>query len=237
MSKLFFFRHGQASAGSENYDQLSEKGKEQARLLGGYLCLEDIKFDRIFCGPLVRQKETEKEVRLIYQSKNRIYPHAEVLDGLREHTGMDILKTHYKAILQQHPYLEELRLKSQENPAQSQHYYMQAFDYFMQKWALEELNIEGIPLWRTFRKEVKTALDTILNATKKGETVGVFTSGGTISAIVGECLGIDKEDRIAQLNYSVRNASITQFLYADPKFSLLEFNALHFLPKEMITFV
>ena len=48
MSKLFFFRHGQASAGSENYDQLSEKGKEQARLLGGYLCQGDIKFDRIF---------------------------------------------------------------------------------------------------------------------------------------------------------------------------------------------
>ena len=61
----------------------------------------------------------------------------------------------------------------------------------------------------------------------KGETVGVFTSGGTINAIVGECLGIDKEDRVAQLNYSVRNASITQFLYADP--SLVYSNSMRFI--------
>ena len=42
MSKLFFFRHGQASLGAANYDVLSDKGIRQSQLLGEYLLSEKI---------------------------------------------------------------------------------------------------------------------------------------------------------------------------------------------------
>ena len=58
MSKLYFFRHGQASLGADNYDVLSSKGKEQAVALGTYLAQKNIQFDRVFVGPLDRQKDT-----------------------------------------------------------------------------------------------------------------------------------------------------------------------------------
>ena len=237
MSKLYFFRHGQASINSDNYDKLSQKGVKQAQLLGHYLIKENIRFDRVFCGPLVRQLETEREVRKVYQTHQQSYPEATVLQGLKEHTGMDVLKNNYSALLKKHSFLQELQHKSIENPALKQQYYMEAFGYFMQKWALNALELDGIPLWQDFRRAVGAALKTLLAATEKGETVGVFSSGGTISAILAESLGMEKEDRIAELNYSVRNASVSQFLYSAPRFSLLEFNAVHFLPKELITFV
>ena len=37
MSKIYFFRHAQASLGSDNYDILSKKGELQALYLGKYL--------------------------------------------------------------------------------------------------------------------------------------------------------------------------------------------------------
>ena len=37
MSKIFFFRHAQASLGADNYDVLSKKGELQALELGKYL--------------------------------------------------------------------------------------------------------------------------------------------------------------------------------------------------------
>ena len=46
MSKLFFFRHGQASLGAANYDVLSDKGIRQSKLLGEYLLSEQILFDK-----------------------------------------------------------------------------------------------------------------------------------------------------------------------------------------------
>lgn len=237
MSKLFFFRHGQASINSANYDKLSDKGKKQAKLLGHHLIHEGIQFDRIFCGPLLRQKETENHVRNEYKNHNAPYPKPILLEGLKEHNGMEIFKSNYSQLLSKHSYLQQLQDKSSKNNEMRHHYYMEAFSYFMQKWALNALEIEQIPLWKNFRNEVKIALNTIHSSTQKGETIGVFSSGGTISAIVAESLGLEKEDRVAQINYSVRNASITQFLYSPPRFTLLEFNTLHFLPKEMITFV
>ena len=47
MSKLYFFRHGQASLGADNYDVLSPLGEEQALALGKYLVEKNIHFDRV----------------------------------------------------------------------------------------------------------------------------------------------------------------------------------------------
>ena len=72
---------------------------------------------------------------------------------------------------------------------------------------------------------------------KKGETVAAFTSGGTISAITAECLGLSSEKKVADLNFAIRNTAWTTFLYSAEKFNLLTFNELPHLKKEMITFV
>ena len=41
MSKIYFFRHAQASLGSDNYDVLSEKGELQALELGNTLLVKN----------------------------------------------------------------------------------------------------------------------------------------------------------------------------------------------------
>src|SRR5690606_16422752 len=58
MSLIYLVRHGQASFGSEDYDRLSELGQRQSRWLGEYFAERGLRFSRVFCGTLARQRDT-----------------------------------------------------------------------------------------------------------------------------------------------------------------------------------
>ena len=93
------------------------------------------------------------------------------------------------------------------NPALMRRNTMLAFRYFMEEWSEGNIDIPGIIPWATFRKSSLDAFRQIQENTGKGETIGVFTSGGTISSIVGQVIGIQTEAKVANLNYSIRNSS------------------------------
>ncbi len=63
MSKIYFFRHAQASFGADNYDELSAKGILQSLELGKYLVSKKQRFDRVYVGPLKRQQHTFEIVK------------------------------------------------------------------------------------------------------------------------------------------------------------------------------
>ena len=237
MSKLFFFRHGQASLGADNYDVLSDKGILQAQLLGEHLLSEKISFDKIFVGPLERQKDTFKAVQECYATQGIQLPTPVVINGLKEHNGIETMKTALPDLIKTDPYLIALNKSSLDDPKQNMRNTMLGFQYFLGEWAEGNITVKGMPTWKQFREEVKEGLAQVLDATAKGETIGIFSSGGTISAITAECLGLTTEKAVAELNFSIRNTSFSTFLYANKKFNLLSFNELPHLKKEMITFV
>ena len=65
MSELYLVRHGQASFGSSDYDQLSEIGFKQSNVFGEFFVSRNIIFDRSFaviCG--VTGKQYRRSVRV-----------------------------------------------------------------------------------------------------------------------------------------------------------------------------
>jgi broad specificity phosphatase PhoE len=58
MGVLLLVRHGQGSLGTSNYDELSELGRRQARLVGARLAGSDLRVSQAWCGGLARQRET-----------------------------------------------------------------------------------------------------------------------------------------------------------------------------------
>jgi broad specificity phosphatase PhoE len=58
VSVLLLVRHGQASFGKRNYDALSTRGHEQARVLGAALAARGVAPTRVVCGGLRRHAET-----------------------------------------------------------------------------------------------------------------------------------------------------------------------------------
>jgi len=237
MSKLFFFRHAQASFLKKNYDELSEHGEKQSELLGKYLVEKGIRFDKIFVGPLVRQQHTYEIVKSVFEKNNNTLPSFEILDGLKEHAGTEAMKIVFPTFVEKHPELQVLQKQAAENPKLVRRNTLLIFKQFMDEWAEDKIEVEGYEPWSVFRKNVKGALNTILEKTGKGETIGIFTSGGTISSITAEALNVQDEKKVAAMNFSVRNTSFTTFLYSNKDFNLLSFNELPHLNDKMITFV
>jgi broad specificity phosphatase PhoE len=62
MGVLLLVRHGQGSVGTSNYDQLSERGRRQSRLVGARLARADLQVSQTWCGALARQRETADAV-------------------------------------------------------------------------------------------------------------------------------------------------------------------------------
>jgi broad specificity phosphatase PhoE len=59
---LLLVRHGQGSLGTSNYDELSELGRRQARLVGARLARADLRVSQAWCGGLARQQETARMI-------------------------------------------------------------------------------------------------------------------------------------------------------------------------------
>ena len=58
MAEIYLVRHGQASFNSDNYDRLSDLGRQQSELLGHYFADRNISFDQIFTGTQLRHSQT-----------------------------------------------------------------------------------------------------------------------------------------------------------------------------------
>jgi len=237
MSKLYFFRHAQASFMADNYDKLSDHGEKQSEELGKYLVQKEFHFDKIFVGPLSRQRRTYEIVADVFSKNKRTIPEPLFVENLREHSGPEAMRYVFPKLREGNAEIKKLLQIAEENPALKKRNHLLVFQYFMEEWAAGYIEVPEVESWATFRKNVKIGLAQVLAKTDRGETIGAFTSGGTISAITAEALAIKEEQTIAKMNFSVRNTSFTSFLFSQNNFNLLSFNELPHLEKEMITFV
>ncbi len=122
MSKIYLFRHAQASIGKENYDVLSTKGELQAAELGKYLCKEKLIFDKVYVGDLRRQKHTLEIVSDQYNKNGISIPKPIVLEDLNEHQATEVMKSEFPKMMED-PYIKSLKDKIEKEP-KKQHSYM-----------------------------------------------------------------------------------------------------------------
>ena len=71
MSTLYLVRHGQASFGTDNYDQLSPRAASKWKLLGQFFVESGEKIDRIYSGSLQRQRETADMIAAASASRSQ----------------------------------------------------------------------------------------------------------------------------------------------------------------------
>ena len=237
MSKLYFFRHAQASFGAANYDALSEKGMEQTVLLGNYLVTKKYAFDKVFVGPLQRQQHTYEIVKNIFDKNKLPIPEPILIKGLTEHVGHEALDKILPQLQASNPYFKEMIAKMQANPSRARANRLLMFQHFMNNWVEGKIEVEGVVSWKEFRQGVREGLKMILDNTDSGETNAAFTSSGTISSITAEALGMTDEKKVASLNFSIRNTSYSSFFYSKGRFNLLGLNEIPHLPAEIVTFV
>lgn len=226
LSRLVLVRHAQASLSSDparafdDYDRLSELGRKQAEALAEELVAGAVAFDRVLCGPAARHRETLDLVAAVYAHHARPWPSPEIDADLGEHLGARVVAR----ALEQPQHHAELALPSTEgsDPTRA---YLATFRAVTRRWARGELppELEVEEGWTSFRARVERCVRRILDAAGKGETIGVFTSGGPIGSTVAWALGLSDE-RAIELAWVVQNATLTEILFDGRRVSLASFN-------------
>lgn len=230
MSTLYLVRHGQASFGTDNYDQLSATGREQVQVLGTYFAGLGERIDAIYSGALMRQRETAE----ILASAVSPQPPVRIDPAFDEYDSEVILRE-YAASLSP----EQLA----EAGWPGLHTDRRRFQFFLERaaraWVEATIAAAGMTPWQGFHGRIVAAVEKIMREEGRSKTLIVSTSGGVIGTIVAHVMGLANHVGI-ELNWAVHNASITRLIYNAEKISLSMFNGLPHLDRdglrELITY-
>lgn len=223
MSTIYLLRHGQASFGTDDYDQLSGTGREQARILGAHLAESEERIDRIYSGSLKRQRETAELIAKAFAAAS---PPITIEPAFDEYDSDAILRC-FAASLSPAQLEEagwpELRIDRRR------------FQFFLERaaraWVEAQIEAEDMTAWKSFHDRIIAAVRRIMQTEGRSKTLIISTSGGVIGTIVAHVLGLSNHMGV-ELNWAVHNASITRLIYNADKVTLSMFNALPHLERE-----
>lgn len=238
-SQLYLIRHGQASFMQDNYDQLSPLGWEQARILGTYLAQKDLEFDSCWMGSLQRHIDTYEGAQASFLEAQKALPEAIQIENLNEHQGAELhqhILPDYLDKPENAALKEALAQKGTKDP-QIKKQLLRLFFQSTKLWALSKIEVAGFESYKAFEQRVREAYQYLLDAMSDRESAIVFSSGGTIAMLMGILFELGPE-KIIELNWQVRNGSITEFSYSKGKFYLRAFNQIpHFEDQKLVTYV
>jgi len=224
MAAIYLVRHGQASFGSADYDQLSEKGNKQAELLGQFW-QSSVEHNKYYSGDLLRHYQTLKCFTEGYQGKD--IPMI-IHSGFNEFDHVDIL-TCYNA--KWHNFAEmSAEINQLNNPNKT---FQKEFTQALNRWVSGDFDEEYQESWSKFKERCARALQDIIKQElennqkftngvsdgKKSQDILVFTSGGTISVIVQHILNLNDQQTL-QINQQLRNTSVTKLLFSENMLSV-----------------
>jgi broad specificity phosphatase PhoE len=233
VSTLTLVRHGQASFFADDYDRLSTVGEAQATLLGEYWVRQGEVFSEVYVGPLRRQQQTAELVGAAFQRAGVPWPEPLVFSELQEYDLTGLLgQLGPELALRDTAFAELVKAyqKSEEDRERTRAF-QKLFETLLTHWQSAQFHAEFdlLESWPRFRDRVWSGLCRITEASRRGRRVAVFTSGGFIGAAVARVL--DAPDRSAlELNWRVRNASLTNLLFTPGRLTLDDFNTIPHLP-------
>jgi broad specificity phosphatase PhoE len=215
MGNLYLVRHGQASFGADDYDQLSPKGREQGLRLGQYWREkaqslgqhQASPFDAVLIGTLKRHRQTWEAMAegAGWEHTPHIWP------GLDEYDSHALIET-----------IPPEPLAKPDSPEMYRHHFRLLRDA-LQSWMAGKTQPKGMPSYADFVVGVTSALD-LVRQQHTGQVL-IVSSGGPISTAVGHILGTPAETMI-ELNLRIRNTSITEFAFTPKRHMLVTYNTL-----------
>ncbi len=207
MGTLYLVRHGQASFGAADYDQLSPLGTRQCHALGEYLQARGLAFDAVLRGSLRRHVQSLAAIAAGHGD----LPEAAEWPGLNEYDGDALVRAVYSG---------------PPPPADTPEGYRQHFRLLrqgLQRWMAGEAAPQGMPAYADWVAGIAAALDHV-RAQHEGNVL-LVSSGGPIATAVGLVLGLPAPVTI-ELNMRIRNSALTEFAFTPKRHALLSFNHL-----------
>jgi broad specificity phosphatase PhoE len=218
MGQILLVRHGQAQFGTEDYDRLSELGREQARLLGDWFAKRDRKLDVAVTGNMKRHRETAEVCLMQMPAGMRPKGDWRADGGFDEYDADEVVICHRPEFADS----EALRahIRASENPKRA---FQGMFAAAMTRWMCGEHDTDYRESWQAFQGRCVAALKRVIDGSGPSQRVVIFTSGGPIAAICQHLLGLNPQ-RTLDVNSVLVNCATTGLLYQPHLVSLSYLN-------------
>jgi broad specificity phosphatase PhoE len=202
MSVVLLIRHGQASVGWDDYDRLSPRGLEQAGVLGAALRERALKVGAVVCGRQLRHAQTAEACLTELGAKHEIRRLAgfDELDHLELLGGLDPRYADRAALVAD--------VMASGDPLRAA---QEIFARAVARWVGGEHDADYSETWSSFRRRCGQALEEVTQLLSHDETALVFTSGGPITAICQELLGLADEHAF-RITWTLVNCGVTKVL-------------------------
>lgn len=226
MGNIYLVRHGQASFGSANYDQLSTLGYEQARLLGQWFANTRQGFHRVLTGGMQRHRQSADACMAELPKPLLQETDWQTDTGFAEFDHHEVLRRHCPEFGDAEAFKRLLAGHAQPGLA-----FRQLFEQAMLRWMDGASPADYAESWPQFRQRCVDALQRLAaqadaaqaQAGGPSQTSIVFTSGGVIAALAQHLLGMPDRQAMA-LNWSLANGAVTRLRHSEGKISLSSLN-------------
>jgi broad specificity phosphatase PhoE len=207
MGTLYLVRHGQASFGAADYDQLSSLGRRQCVRLGEYFRGKGLVFDAVVRGSLRRH---EQSLAGIVEGLGQS-PTIAVAPGLNEYDSEAVI-----AAIHADP------LSAPDSPEAYRHHF-RLLRQGLARWIEGRTAPVGMPSHADFVAAIVAVLDQVRQL--HDGNVLLVSSGGPIATAVAHILDAPQTTAI-ELNMRIRNSAITEFAFTPKRHMLQVFNHL-----------
>jgi broad specificity phosphatase PhoE len=220
VGNLYLIRHGQASFGAEDYDVLSPIGVRQSQALGDHLAQLGVQLDRCVAGDLRRQQDTARLALEALHASGCPVPAVETDAAFNEFDADGVIRALLPGLIGEEPdALHILR-----NGAQHRSEFQRLFALMVQRWHAGDHADDGLESWQAFTARVQKGLQRVLQAAGSGDNIAIFTSGGTIAALLHLVTQITPSQAFA-LNWQIINTSLSQLKFRGRDVALASFNS------------
>ena len=203
VSTLTLVRHGQAQPFQRESAVLTSLGEAQAANLAQFWLRNQVRFDEVYCGLLARQTRTEQVIAECFRTSGQPWPPAQADAAWNEYDVAGVLR--------------------QPAPADPR-LFQRMFEVAMLGWLEGDITTNGVEPWTAFRVRVSGAIGRLMEG-PPGRRVAVFTSGGPIGFAVHRALQAPARSFL-DLNWRIRNGSVTEFVFDRERFTLDSFNGI-----------
>jgi len=221
VSRLLLVRHGQASFGADDYDDLSDTGHEQSRVLGRALAARGVAADVVVAGEMKRHGQTATGV----------------LDGAGWNAGVSV-----DAGWNEFDHLQVLAVHDQPTTAEGESEkaaFQRWFEEATRRWTSGEHDEAYDESFGAFTSRVEAALTRLADALPARGTAVVLTSGGPIAWACASLLAdapSARTDLWLRLNPVSVNTGTSTVIRGSRGTTLVSFNAHDHLSPDLITY-
>ena len=217
MSQILLVRHGQASFDAADYDQLSERGVEQSRILGEALAQQGVRPDVVVTG---RMKRHDQTARALLEGAGWDLP-IDVDAGWDEFDHVQVLAVHTPPATTQ-----------AESERQA---FQRWFEGATMRWTAGRHEDDYDETFAEFARRVEQALGRLAGRLSGSETAVVLTSGGPVSWAATSLLSAGT-DVWLRLNPVCVNSAVTKVVVGSRGSTLVSFNDHSHLSSDLLTY-